>query len=484
MDGTGGNSNSLKSFFEGKLGVANTFVAKQNVKREAYEPLEDGNVFKYEIEIPFCIFTDDGMLIADVYDVEPEHLISVAMKAYMDAFYSDDCPAFIFLFDGDIWKGLSMYSRKSTKPESICYKNAYDKMRIDFSFSFDNEFYLDLEKKLWNVTATDMVEMIKEVARYRGLDKLLFDGLRSEFIPIISSFTDKDLRSRITDFLNTLQTVSQPFEIGQEEFYFASELENRFFQSVLGGVNSNKLIRFTTLCSLASILQHQSHLMFSIASMNDTAECSYANQYIQEQSSTDEHEDYIANYFNNYITSCSICEKDDLTMWRLYGDNTKGVAIVYNIENIVLPKDFHLAPVSYPNKYKGSSQHETLELVKCIMNSNIEICHRQFKLKRWKVWQRFFKSEKYAVEKEIRLLYSPLVLPKYDKWKLTPNNVFSPYVSFPLEGNENYPLEIERILLGPNCPEKETNKVLINELLDDLGLKCDIDIINDLHFRP
>jgi len=44
------------------------------------------------------------------------------------------------------------------------------------------------------------------------------------------------------------------------------------------------------------------------------------------------------------------------------------------------------------------------------------------------------------------------------------DNIFNPFIDFKLNDIE-FPLELREIVLGPNCPEKNLNKVQLEELI-------------------
>ena len=79
----------------------------------------------------------------------------------------------------------------------------------------------------------------------------------------------------------------------------------------------------------------------------------------------------------------------------------------------------------------------------------------------------FFKASAYAIESEIRLLVirdKKIADVKRD-WVMTyTNSVVNPIITFNLE-DERLPLRLKKVVLGPNCPEKETNQYQLQSLL-------------------
>ena len=153
-------------------------------------------------------------------------------------------------------------------------------------------------------------------------------------------------------------------------------------------------------------------------------------------------------------------------MWRLYGDESKGVCIEYDISNLNLPPNFHIAPVSYP---QDNGQHLELEFIKYLTNEMFD--YHKLVLSRWNVWQRFFKPRGFKVEKEIRLLFHPKeTIAEKTQWVFA-NGIYSPIYMFSLkEKDKDYPLNISKIILGSRFPAQDVNKILIEKRFKEYGL--------------
>ena len=90
---------------------------------------------------------------------------------------------------------------------------------------------------------------------------------------------------------------------------------------------------------------------------------------------------------------------DDLTMWRLYGNDANGVCLCYQVDKDKMD-GFILAPICYAN---SNGNHPELDVIQKIMNTFVS--NRRIILKRFSVWQHFFKPYEYSVEHEVRLLF-------------------------------------------------------------------------------
>ena len=256
--------------------------------------------------------------------------------------------------------------------------------------------------------------------------------------------------------------------------YLKEEYEDRLFIELLGGkdVEMNSVCRYTSLNSLFHLLNTQKHAMCSPVSMNDPHECDYADSlmpwYVKRARGSQEI-DVDNSYF---LLSCSnISLSDELTMWRLYGDNAKGVCIEYEIDHSKIDNEhFFLAPVSYGKKNGG---HPELEFIANMQVEPIE-AGWHFSFNRWFIWKFFFKSADYADEREIRLVYIPDWNEDQSenvKWYVdATNSIFNRMVLLPIgiDDETPFPLTIAKIILGPNSPESSKNIEQISLMVDTL----------------
>lgn len=196
--------------------------------------------------------------------------------------------------------------------------------------------------------------------------------------------------------------------------------------------------------------------------MNDPSEGSYMYEKIERADLVDTDETNSC-----YILSCCPVEKtNDFNMLRLYGDDGKGVCIVYDVNYCA--KGFFLAPVSYPQSEKGDDPK--LQLVKTLLDTTIH--DRSLKLNFLHIWSHFFKPKQYSEEQEVRLLYFNRVQsaePRdYGSTQIPPftrtwiyderHGIAAPIVAFDITDNNNhFPLVIRQIILGPKAREAEVN---------------------------
>ena len=288
--------------------------------------------------------------------------------------------------------------------------------------------------------------------------------------------------SKISDKIGVDPAYLYPEEKGS--FAFSKDDEKEFHRLFfLNGSHVKKICRYCSLESLYQMLSNQTIRLNGLVGMNDKSEYRYAwNTFFGDDESTKEMEEEMNR---TYIMSCSsMNQKDDLEMWRLYGDDGKGVCLIFEVATPNFP--FILAKTIYEYTRDGKMKIKDTkwEMLKQIVDELKGIgCPLEFSDQN--KWLSFLKSGDYCYEQEVRLLYAePKGTHKSKQWVLTKtNSILNPYVEFDLlrkkKGAGNIiPLTLQGIILGPKCAEKEVNAKQIENLLlrDDLLNKMNIEV--------
>lgn len=238
---------------------------------------------------------------------------------------------------------------------------------------------------------------------------------------------------------------------GKIEFSTASA-EDAFFSYLLNGKIPSKLCRFTTRHNLFLLFKNGKQNMCSIVCMNDKSEETYADK--KTGLGPEWGETKLENN-NCFILSLMPQDKsDDLTMWRLYGDDAKGVCLNYEIREKQrgrkLKGDFYISCINYGESDKI---HRELDFICGIGLMNIN--HWQFQFNRWHIWKHFFKSFRFKDEKEVRLLYLSDGKNKENKqWiENSESGIVSKMLLFPMIPTNTFPLTLTNVIVGPKAPE-------------------------------
>ena len=240
--------------------------------------------------------------------------------------------------------------------------------------------------------------------------------------------------------------------------FFSNETERDFFKILLGSYNEGVLVKYGSARTLENILKYKTMNMCSIVCMNDPREGIYANDYMEIEP---REEDKSKAAF--IISGCPGDIDDNLTMWRLYGDDARGVAIKFDIDTNKLDKEFYLAPISYS---EDKENHFELDIIKQLLTQT----HKgdwKFTIKNWHIWKHFFKKNLYADENEVRLLYIPKNFDhkKNGQWfNDDKTSIHAEMALFDItDKNSPFPLTISKIRLGPKFPASAINVTQYNQ---------------------
>lgn len=314
------------------------------------------------------------------------------------------------------------------------------------------------------------------------LEKIIFKRA-IEFIP----------NSQKEYFMNFLKNsnISEKFQFNPNSNSFGfidkniglESFENQFFNHLLGEFKESKICRYTSLKSLFASLNNSTFRMNGLVGMNDKSEINYVDDYLNDFPITYQklHHNTISAINKRYISSCSLqTMADNLTMWRLYGDDSKGVCLFYKVNKLNLNNHTLLQKVSYSEK---NGTHPLLDFLKWVKRDIENILELTFEFRKLRYWKHFFKPNEYSIEKEVRLLVidnDEVPIEKRD-WVLTESHsILNPIIDIKLN-HPKFPLILNEIILGPKCPETEINKVQIEELLR--FKKLDMTLIEKKYFK-
>lgn len=318
----------------------------------------------------------------------------------------------------------------------------------------DDEFYI-MTSSDQEFVKTDVDTIIKIINQ--GLPAL---GLPPSISEIKTAFekiaTEVNLEQKSTILSFVEKTRPQPLfsmdeTTGWIEFKNRTD-EDNFFSYLLDGRIPSSLCRFTTRHNLFELLRDGKQNMCSIVCMNDRSEESYSDNWVGLKSSGGN----IQLENNNcFILSLMPQEKsDDLTMWRLYGDDAKGVCLNYQVidqqKGRKLKGDFYISCINYGIDERT---HPELDFIHNLLTLNLN--HWHFHLKRWYIWKHFFKSFRFKDEKEVRLLYiSDGKETVEKKWiENVESGIISKMLLFPMIPTNSFPLNLTNIIVGPKSPE-------------------------------
>ena len=279
------------------------------------------------------------------------------------------------------------------------------------------------------------------------------------------------------------------------------EFSGRFLNEATLVNGPVQFIHYTSIPSAMNILNSGKIRLYNCLNLNDPSEI----KYLLDKSPIDFSEDEIEKYkHDHFILSGSLYESEndeDFSLWRLYGDNGRGVALVFEInENVKNWMNIYLQKVSYEGAQNSSGVNEYLNFHKAF-NDKYKLFENKpdfFSLLATGV-----KKEIWSVEKEFRIVVKNINPQSYKGYKnnpliskslnyeLKPSGKFVSYVELPLNLNDYQSnkiespitnkevdsidyvpnLKVKKVIFGPNNPlEKDEGYIyFIKNLSEHYG---------------
>ncbi len=243
--------------------------------------------------------------------------------------------------------------------------------------------------------------------------------------------------------------------------------ENRYWRELFKTEKNEELTlaKYTTFDTLVKTVLSGKMRMNSIIGMNDRSELNFINQYLYGKKPISIYDAdtveplYEAN--RRYITSFTTLI-DDLNMWRLYGDNSAGVCLVFKT------LDSQSVPFLYPVCYVDDEKESPIIKVKFFIDK-LKEKNVNFTFNSLDKWGNFFKSKNYSYEQEYRLL---AMEDTPTNWFVgADNGILMPYVEKKLKSRyssidykRDFPLYLSEVILGSKMRGKEENIYQLHEL--------------------
>lgn len=322
----------------------------------------------------------------------------------------------------------------------------------------NNDFYICDSRNTDNYQKLDFPSIISVLQKNADIQNVANELLCGEIESILKKH---NMESFVAQLGNT-----------NGQYSFKGKSESDFWCSLLeqNGESVTKIYRYTTLDTVFFLLKNGTFRMNGIIGMNDKSEIDYFDDYCYTSKNKPSYQ--ILN--NLYLSSCSLLY-DNLTMWRLYGDEAKGVCLTFEL-NDKNTQDFLLQSVSYA---KDTGKNDKLDLIK-------QLISKHFVFKDIDKWKHFFKAKDYSVEEEIRLLYmddeSNKIVKNRDWLKTNDSLIINPYVEFDID-SEGFPLTLTEVMLGPKCPEIATNQEQLKELIRQKGYSIAVEQTSIKNYR-
>ena len=190
-----------------------------------------------------------------------------------------------------------------------------------------------------------------------------------------------------------------------------------------------RLSRYSTLDAIFSTIKYFTYRFNGIQGMNDQKEGLFLFEDLFDVNS-----DFNKRINDIFISSCST-KYDNLTMWRLYGDNSKGASITIELNDDYKEKPFYIKRLYYKNIDRIKSKIQFL-------NAQINELDYELDSKMFSLFPFFIKSYHYDIEAEVRILYDKSLNGNINltkcEWGISePYKIIRPYVDINIFGNNN-----------------------------------------------
>lgn len=315
----------------------------------------------------------------------------------------------------------------------------------------------------------------------------------------------KNLDEKLQLYLEKARKYFPRIQISQTSYIYNKEIQDEptsgeielngsfLNEEALENNNSIQFIHYTSLQSAMNILNSGKVRLYNCFNLNDPSEI----KYLLDKSPIDFNKNEIEKFKReHFILSGSLYESEndeDFNLWRLYGDNGRGVALVFEInENVKNWNNVYLQKVSYEEENTKSRINDYFNFHKDYNEK-----HKLFENKPdfFPLLATGVKHNIWSIEKEFRIVVNS----PFEQHSLKPkakiltdkqisstlnheyksdgrlvsfveipihlNNSKSHKTNLPLSGDEidviNYVpnLKTKKLILGPNCPLIQKSKI-------------------------
>ena len=203
--------------------------------------------------------------------------------------------------------------------------------------------------------------------------------------------------------------------------------------------------KYTSLETYRNILNHGTFRMNSIIAMNDENESLWADLVTSKDETPNEvyYKSVVKN--KNLLITSFTSKEDNATMWRLYGDQGKGICMAFSVPANRITK------VLYVNE-KDEKVRNLKEARTALLSKGIKVEFSDMSEMKY-----YIKHSDFSIEGEYRYLYDAgeenLAIANY-------GDLLSPYKDFKYDKETqkfgNLPFKFEYVIIGKNISQYKT----------------------------
>ena len=270
-----------------------------------------------------------------------------------------------------------------------------------------------------------------------------FEDCLDKYLPIGNEDEKEIIMNSLTNI--GLKGVEVVFDTYQRTYLVKSNLHE--FLDFQKNKEEEKVwvYKYTSLETYRNILNHRTFRMNSIIAMNDENESLWADLVTCKDKTPNEvyYKSVVKN--KNLLITSFTSKEDNATMWRLYGDQGKGICMAFSVPANRITK------VLYVNE-KDENVRKLKEARTALVNKGIKVEFSDISEMKY-----FIKHSDFSVEGEYRYLYDAgdenLDIASY-------GDLLSPYKDFNYDKETqkfgNLPFKFEYVTIGKNIPQYKT----------------------------
>ena len=270
-----------------------------------------------------------------------------------------------------------------------------------------------------------------------------FEECLDKYLPIGNEEEKEIIKNSLTNI--GLREVEVVFDTYQKTYLVKSNL-HEFLDFQKNKEEENVWVyKYTSLETYRNILNHGTFRMNSIIAMNDENESLWADLVTSKDDTPNEvyYKSVVKN--KNLLITSFTSKKDNATMWRLYGDQGKGICMAFTVPANRITK------VLYVNE-KDEKVRKLKEARTALVNKGIKV-----ELSDMNEMKYYIKHSDFSIEGEYRYLYDAggenLDIANY-------GDLLSPYKDFKYDESTqkfgNLPFKFEYVIIGKNIPQYKT----------------------------
>ena len=275
-----------------------------------------------------------------------------------------------------------------------------------------------------------------------------FEECLDKYLPIGNEDDKEIIKNSLTNI--GLRDVEVVFDTYQKTYLVKSNL-HEFLDFQKNKEEENvRVYKYTSLETYRNILNHGTFRMNSIIAMNDENESLWADLVTSKDDTPNEvyYKSVVKN--KNLLITSFTSKEDNATMWRLYGDQGKGICMAFTVPANRITK------VLYVNE-KDEKVRKLKEARTDLLNKGIKVEFSDMSEMKY-----YIKHSDFSVEGEYRYLYDAvdenLDIANY-------GDLLSPYKDFKYDESTqkfgNLPFKFEYVIIGKNIHHYKTDFPLL-----------------------